>query len=74
MNEETIEEKVVDVGTTPQASSLSPEIAQRLLDLETRVLGLEAKLSVIEKESVKSSPAIDTKPKVNIYGSNRSRK
>lgn len=65
-------EKSVDAGDVGKEAAQVLDFAQRLLTLETRFLLLEAKLSVLEKQSIDASQAVVAKqPEVTIYGSNK---
>jgi hypothetical protein len=60
---------VDDVVDASKEGSPSVDLAQRVLLLETKVLGLEAKLSVLEKKSIEpTTTGVAKQPNITIYG------
>jgi hypothetical protein len=72
MPEEFKEKEEVDAGDVIKETTQALDVAQRLLTLETQFLLLEARIVLLEKQSVDASQAIVAKqPNITIYGSNR---
>lgn len=70
--EEEVTAKPEDAGNVGGETTQTFDVAQRLLTLETKILFLEARIVLLEKQATEASQALRAKPaEVTIYGSNR---